>query len=1137
MSSSERSGETDAVARVRAWANRLQELGRTDDARNVLRAAVDSSDGNTVPLAVELAKCERRAGVPARAIEVLREVLGDDPGDPAAAGLLAETLLAEGNADEAAKVIAAVPHADGDLAELAGEICRAQGRHTQAVAAFGPPAALSQHGRKLRRRSWWRSGGPFRSTRRRDAQSHPAPAARETSVPAEPADELLEVIAWVEWLSDHDRVEEARQAVTEALAAHGRHPRLLRCAAAMEDRADAGHTALYLWREAYRAASEDVEVVCGLADQLASAWTKPSYTWRVQEAIDVLDGFPDQDHPRIRSARASALRMAEVGSSRIVAAYGPADGLPPHDAGDRRRLRWRSAGPLGQFRVWVADRIRGGRAKPLDSRITRTEAESEDVARLLDSLQRERPSAARRRIEGAWEQYGRLPSLLLAYAELDEGDHENWHSLVLAAEAVRASEASLDSVCRLAGALKWTFGYEVAVQVLESLPEAAARQTTEFRVLLGDFHRRAGNFRLAAAAYGDPRDLEKYDRRSRRQCVRKGLLQRRRRGSGERDEAIALTAFDPVPCGVARTLDQAAKLKDQPASARETLNAAIAEHGRHPLLLIELARSEKDRHVSASLAAEAMAAASADPLIFAGGIRELWLANYDSEALQALADLPGELQSSPVVRTAAGEICSYWHLWANTVTCYGDSILEAPARRDRRMAWWRSGGPFRGLRASIEVSEDALLFSLPLPKPQAGALSALELPGEAAAAVRADLGNYRLDLRRRTAHWPDVTETWLNWFFVPVAAIAIFGGLTVAEHLRWPTAGIGGNLERGALAAAAIAVALLISARVVLRIWSGNLLRWGAAVIVAACCGTAAASLVRASGQWKFGAGLALAACAFEILCAFLTARALPVTRRLRLARWQRGKAEMRVLSDLLDLLAVLEAPLRRRDSDNRRWWMTSLERVAAILERDLPYALRSGDVDSQRVIDSHARGAAAALRDMKRTVALPGDASWQRMVDDLRGLATALARGSFEGWPPPQPALAVPRVKRSLWWRVTQAVRTLLVIVGPPLAAFLLPLVAPLNGSSVAWLRFATLVWALLAAIIALDPEISDKVAKMREVLGLLRDSAASKGDSASRRHGARLAATGHPTSGSVRRTAGAERGLDYEPRSARNR
>ena len=73
------------------------------------------------------------------------------------------------------------------------------------------------------------------------------------------------------------------------------------------------------------------------------------------------------------------------------------------------------------------------------------------------------------------------------------------------------------------------------------------------------------------------------------------------------------------------------------------------------------------------------------------------------------------------------------------------------------------------------------------------------------------------------------------------------------------------------------------------------------------------------------------------------------------------------------------------------------------------------------------------------------------------------------------------------------QITRTLLVIFTPPLVAFLLPLVVSLSGPGVAWLRLATLVWALLASIIALDPGIADKLAQMRAIMSLWREASAS--------------------------------------------
>lgn len=103
----------------------------------------------------------------------------------------------------------------------------------------------------------------------------------------------------------------------------------------------------------------------------------------------------------------------------------------------------------------------------------------------------------------------------------------------------------MDAVCGLAWALYLTYGYGPALQVLESL-SAAARQTVEARVGLGSLHRFAGNFALAAKAYGDPRDLDRDDRRDRRRCARRALAQRLRSSSRDDVDALDLAASRTV---------------------------------------------------------------------------------------------------------------------------------------------------------------------------------------------------------------------------------------------------------------------------------------------------------------------------------------------------------------------------------------------------------------------------------------------------------------------------------------------------------------------------------------------------------------------------------------------------------------
>ena len=1090
MSPKEGAEEADPSARACAWADRLADLGRVEQARRVLRTALDDHGGQ-ISLALQLARLDITAGASASAIELLRKILGEHPGDLDCIRLLGETLLADGQVDEAAKVIGTVPVTDAALRQLAGEIWQAQGRHAEAVAAFGPPSSLSRRGRQLRRRSWWRGGGPFGMTR---GERRPTGAACEPEgdIPApDPPDVVLETAAWAEWLSKQGRPDEARRVLSEAFKIHGRHPALVRCAAQIEEDHDAGHTALYLWREASQATPGDIDVVVHLSRLLSSTSATPALIQRTADALRVLDGFPDQRHPRIRTARAYAIGAVDAGPSRIVAAYGGRDGLSPDDARRRRRLLWRSGGPLGQLRVMFSNQFRGN---PYRNSGLRTEAESEDIARVLDSIHGEPAPIARHRIEEAWERHGRTPSLLLAYAQVDDDDNADWHSLALAAEAVRGGPDSLDAACQLALAIRRVFGYEAAAQLMLGLPEVM-RQTPECRVLLGNFHRDAGNYASAVAAYGDSRDMDSYDRGSRRSCAWKAPLRRRRPSQRDAYDTVDLSAFDPVPAEVANFLDESARLEDEPTRARALLTAALERHGRNPWLLLELGRLERgdgDRHARAALAKEAIGATPEDPLITASGIRELWSSDYDIEALRLIVDIPKQMESSAVFRVTAGDVLRSWVFSANAVIAYADLDLSAWRRRRRRASWWRSGGPFGKIRSQLIRQEDTLMSSLGMSPLQVTALSELPLTASVAAAVRGDMGAYGLDLKQRTVLKPEIIFAWVDGLGLPVYAVLMLGAFMLAEYLNRPSAGLMGNLV-ASTAATAGAVSLL---------WILDKLDWRQSSywLIWVISGAGAGFLLRNAGQWQqYAAGLTLAGVAGTGVTLTAAGAVMRVASSLRLARWQRKQAETAILSALLDMIGELGTALVRRDATVRRDWMAGLERLAVRVERDLPYALRSDDAESQRAIAARIQSAASTLRDMKRTVALPDDASWQDMMSQLNGLATALARGSFEDWPPPLPAPAIAQVKRPLWWRGMQVGRTVLVIIGPPLVAFLVPLVAPVTGPGLAWLRSATLVWALLAAVIALDPALGDRIAKMREVLSLLRDATPSKDTAAS--------------------------------------
>lgn len=643
-------------------------------------------------------------------------------------------------------------------------------------------------------------------------------------------------------------------------------------------------------------------------------------------------------------------------------------------------------------------------------------------------------------------------------------------------------------LCRLAWALDATHGYGAALQVLESLP-AAARRTLEARVLAGNLHYYEGYFALALTAYGDPYDLDRYDRKSRRRCVRRALWRHRRAASQGDIGAVNPASFDPVPPGLAQVLDRAALLIDESARMRELAKAAIEEHGRHPQLLLALADAERlsgDRHASAALAIEALRAAPEDPLIAAEGIRMLWLADYDADALRAIADLSDQLKSTPAVRQTAGEIYEYWQLREHAVEAFGKSGLAARYWGMRRACWWRSGGPVGRIHSASWAREDSLLSDSALPEQWVAALSALPLSAGAIDVVRSDLATYHLIRTHGTVFRPGVLNDWLNRTFVPVSTIIVFAALALSERLHWPSAGFTRGLTAAAFATVAEAAALWILGEIT---W-----RWATRIGVAAACGIGGSFLLRSNEQWAYGAGLALTALGAVIVGGYLLGQTIRFASRIRVARWQRDQAETGVLSALLDLLGELSVPQQRRDASLRRECMNDLERVAVSAERDLPHALRSGDPASQNAIAAHARSAATALRGMKRAVALPSGTSWQDLTERLSGLASALASQDFGNWPPPLPEMP-PQPPRPLWRQVMHAGRTVLAILVLPLGVYLLPLVLPLSGPGLSWLRLAAIVWALLGTVIAVDPAWNERITKMRQGLDLLRSAAPPKG------------------------------------------
>lgn len=795
----------------------------------------------------------------------------------------------------------------------------------------------------------------------------------------------------------------------------------------------------------------------------------------------------------------------------MAAAYGPIADLSGSNARAARRYRRRSAGPLGQWCIRISDRVRSKRQSVRTEDIPRAEADSEAVARVLDSLDGLEPSEAKTRIEKAMEEHGRQPVLLLAYAKADQKSNSYWHALAVAAEAAHASPDSLDAVCNLAWHSYLTYGYGTALQVLASLP-AVARSTVDARILAGRLHQYVGNFAHAVKAYGDLGERPGYARTWRRQCIRKALL-RPTLALVAWSEVAAANPSTPIapPPAIALVLDSQVEFENEPAKLRELFHSAIAEHGRHPRLLLALADVEVqygDEHAGAALATEALRAAPEDPLIVGDVIRTLWQADRDVDALRMIRELSEQLEQSLYVRRLAGRVLRYWGLWAHATRIYGQVGLTAAEWSVRQRCWRRCGGPL--LRSRFKALESDLLTASPLSYAQTAALPTLALPDTVAVALRSDLTSYNFGREHYARFRQRRLGFWLTATANLVSALALLVALTIGAFVRWPELGAAFDLS-----AAAGVAALVEGAARLFNMATGRMVT---RLAVAAGCGVGAGFLLTSGGRWAYGVGGGLAA--FAALVA-VTAVPRPIAQfRLQklTAPWRRRHVEYAVLNDLLDVLAELQVPRERFGAGGRRAVMARLESAATTVERDLPHALRTGDATSQRAVAAHARGAAHRLREIKLNLAIPAGQSVRDAVESLTELAVALACHDFEHWPAPLAEPPTVRAPQSRWQRVTTIVRTILVIFGPPLVAYLLPLVAPLTGPGLSWLRAGTIVWALVGAVVTLDPAFNERSRKMREVLAFLRDAMSAAGPKDSDKDAARNESAAPSASGAER-------------------
>jgi hypothetical protein len=114
------------------------------------------------------------------------------------------------------------------------------------------------------------------------------------------------------------------------------------------------------------------------------------------------------------------------------------------------------------------------------------------------------------------------------------------------------------------------------------------------------------------------------------------------------------------------------------------------------------------------------------------------------------------------------------------------------------------------------------------------------------------------------------------------------------------------------------------------------------------------------------------------------------------------------ILDRLLKLLEESTDPGNRNDLRYRSRWIWLLEQAASTVESRLPASLGPYDQATGQWVTQRARGAATALRQLKRHITAPSDRSWDRLTAELHRTIVALTTGDFGTlrWsPPPDPA------------------------------------------------------------------------------------------------------------------------------------
>ena len=559
-------------------------------------------------------------------------------------------------------------------------------------------------------------------------------------------------------------------------------------------------------------------------------------------------------------------------------------------------------------------------------------------------------------------------------------------------------------------------------------------------------------------------------------------------------KAVQVTAADAEVAAELQRLDDL-NADGESGAARKELSKAIDRFGERGDLLVRLAEiNAADYQLESAMTAykRAVTADPADPAVAAKYCEFLHNLGLLRQVLAFIAALPSDIADHPRVREQLGTIYHAAGWRALAVDAYGSARELAPsARRDRLLCWWASGGPvpvFRRWARAFDhrAQRDWHRNARALP-----ALDDLDQPeGFNRALITGEVDGY---LEAWARIWTpayvarDLVRHWVYRYAVSLTAawVTVFVALDLTNPRK---------SAASAAIAASISVAIAVLLRKPLRGFAeaaDSAVSWlirsvlpGAALVAG---GIALIAGVSRPPAWPGIAGLALVTAvgvaAFEAVSWY----ALAVVAGFRYITLARSRPRAAILDHLLDLISYIDRPDLRNDLAARNYWIGLLEDAAKRLERDLPKTFPCRDPQTTEWMRERAAGAAAALRSMKRHIAVPAPGSWDRLAAGLRQDAAALVSGNLGLMRWTQPPSAQAR-RRSLLRTALAVTQRVLVAAIPVVVVFALQPVLKLNGSNLVLARGVAIFWAVFYIVISIDPALVSKVQQARDVFAEIK-------------------------------------------------